>query len=445
VIVAKDNLEARPPGQAPRPGPPSSLSQAPIHGTGSADHIEDKVDYITGLVLENTGMLHSALATKTAGTGTTLPRPPAPGPVSGTQAQLYPAMPIWLATEGTATQYCPNWEAALAPQVKPEVKMDPGIQFYAGGVPNADEAQQVCAQAGMELCRQDQVAGAVVLDYTSCYFGWIKDVRALPRVVMPMGVSASCTHRGVHKRSINLRPVDMVPSEGVYCCPRVTDPVFPTKCDPYRNQLSEVLATAAMMILVQIFERHGAPIWLADGHLLAVVRDKQIGHCRDSDGTATDLDLYAFLKDYCHIHSIGSPLNRALRAAGFWVGAHVTGYKDSIWVNKDNTLGLDYGHTHYSKDFSHEVHIDIGWVQQVGENYLLGHKAWAKTCVNFFDVREQIQYGVDIFKTQVQIPSRPERLLRAIYGPTWGTKSTNKAIHEREENPEGCHYYGNDI
>jgi len=238
---------------------------------------------------------------------------------------------------------------------------------------------------------------------------------------------------------------------GIFCCPKGVVAPFRKKCDPYKNEFPEILAAAAMLSIASIFESYGVSIWLGGGHLLSIVRDQQMARCNDGGGAeggaggAEDLDAFSFLNDFCKLHSQNSPLHKAIRKAGFFIGYHETGYHDSIWVNKDNTLGLDFGHKLYDRDNSHEVQVDLAWVQTAGEDYLLGHKAWMKTCASFFDIRETIRYGVDMFAGTMQIPSRPERYLRVVFGNGWRRPQPIKTIDEREEQTAGCRYYEHDV
>ena len=75
---------------------------------------------------------------------------------------------------------------------------------------------------------------------------------------------------------------------------------------------------------------------------------------------------------------------------------------------------------------------------------MLGHKPWMKTCANFFDNREAIDYGVDMFSLKMEVPSRATRFLRATYGLHWKRKQATKTTEEREEPPSGCRFYDHD-
>ena len=357
----------------------------------------------------------------------------------------FPPAPIWLADSGKAMMWCPLWSTHLAAKPEPRLKAIVDVEFLHEQYTTVSMAAAGCQQHHKVLCTQEQIAGAVVLDYTNCNFGFIQNVFSSSRVVMPQGVSAQCEDQGVNKRCINLRPSQTVEVAGAYCCPKPKSPPFLTRCNPYRNEFPEVLAAAALMLAIPIFHRHHVPIWLGGGSLLATIRDRSMAFCNDDNGSQEDLDLFAFLDDFCTLHAPQSELHAELRRAGLYVGRHETGYHDSIWVNKDNTLGLDFGHAQYDRDQSHEVHMDIAWVQKTGEDYLLGHKPWMKTCVNFFDSREQIDYGVDMFRMKMQIPSHPARFLRATYGLHWRRKGATKSTEERDELPSGCRFYHNDV
>lgn len=361
------------------------------------------------------------------------------------QGGPFPPAPIWLADSGKAMMWCPLWSPHRAARPKPWTRAVVDIEFVHEQYMTVAMAAAGCQQRHKVLCTQEQIAGAVVLDYTNCNFGFIQDVLSSSRVAMPQGVSAECTEQGVNKRCINLRPSQTVGTAGAYCCPKPKSPPFLTKCNPYRNEFPEVVAAAALMLIIPIFERHHVPVWLGGGSLLATIRDRSMAFCNDDDGSQEDLDFFAFLDDFCKFNAPKSELHAELRKAGLYIGLHQTGYHDSIWVNKDNTLGLDFGHAQYDRDHSHEVHIDLAWVQKTGEDYLLGHKPWMKTCVKFFDTREQIDYGVDIFNTKIQIPSQASRFLRATYGLHWKRKAATKSTEEREELPSGCRFYDHNV